>query len=189
MIKKNIRIFDVLISLIVLIIFSPLIIIISFLLLVLDGRPIIYKQIRVGYKGSKFIIFKFRTMREVIIEDEQLRLTNLGKILRKSSLDELPQLINVLNRDMSLVGPRPLPEKIEKNIETSIKIKRRNILPGITGMSQINYSGKNRSLDEKINLDIEFIDNYTLQNYFIILLKTPLVLLKRFFKNKTSIIK
>ena len=121
--QKNIRIFDVLISVIVLIIFSPLIIIISFLLFVLDGRPIIYKQIRVGYKGRKFIIFKFRTMKEVIIEDEQLRLTNLGKILRKSSLDELPQLINVLNRDMSLVGPRPLPEKIEKILKLLLRSK------------------------------------------------------------------
>jgi lipopolysaccharide/colanic/teichoic acid biosynthesis glycosyltransferase len=163
--------------------------IISILILKIDGKPIIFKQYRMGFKGKKFIIFKFRTMRNVVLKDEKLRLTYLGKILRKTSLDELPQLINVLKKDMSLVGPRPLPEAIERKIKKSFKIKRRKILPGITGMSQINYDGKNRKLIDKIQLDINFIDNYTLYNYFKVILKTPFILMIRFFKNKSSIIK
>ena len=184
-----IRVFDVLISILVLIIFLPIIFLISLLILLIDGGPVIYKQFRVGYMGRQFVIFKFRTMSNVIYKDEKLRLTLLGKILRKTSLDELPQLINVIKKDMSIVGPRPLPEIIEKKINKSLKIKRRKILPGITGMSQINYSGKNRKLIDKIYLDIQFIDNYTLFNYFKILLQTPIVLIIRFFKNKSSIIK
>ena len=184
-----IRVFDILISILVLIIFLPIIFLISLLILLIDGGPVIYKQFRVGYMGRQFVIFKFRTMSNVIYKDEKLRLTLLGKILRKTSLDELPQLINVIKKDMSIVGPRPLPEIIEKKINKSLKIKRRKILPGITGMSQINYSGKNRKLIDKIYLDIQFIDNYTLFNYFKILLQTPIVLIIRFFKNKSSIIK
>ncbi len=189
MITQIIRFCDIFISIFMLIFFFPIIIIISILLFLVDGRPIIYKQLRVGYKGKKFNIYKFRTMKQVVFKNENLRLTYLGKILRKSSLDELPQLINVLIKDMSMVGPRPLPEEIENKIKNSNRIKRRKILPGITGMSQINYTGKNRTLDEKINLDMKFVDNYSLFNYFQILLKTPIILLYRFYKNKTSIIK
>ena len=184
-----IRVFDVFISILTLLIFLPIMFIISLLILAIDGRPIIYKQSRVGYKGRLFIIFKFRTMSNVIFKDEKLRLLPLGRILRRSSLDELPQLINVLKKDMSIVGPRPLPKIIEKKISRSMRTKRRQILPGITGMSQINFSGKKRKLIEKIRLDIEFINNYTLYNYFKILLKTPIVLIIRFFKSKSSIIK
>ena len=183
------RFFDILFSILILIIFSPIISLISLLILVFDGKPVIYKQSRIGYLGKRFIIFKFRTMNNFIFKDEKLRLTVLGKLLRKTSLDELPQLINVLKKDMSIVGPRPLPETIEKKIKKSNKIKRRKILPGITGMSQINYTGKNRKLDKKIQLDIEFINDYTIYNYFKILLKTPTTLIKRLFKNKSSIIK
>tara|TARA_B110000483_G_scaffold51303_1_gene63748 strand:+ start:672 stop:1229 length:558 start_codon:yes stop_codon:yes gene_type:complete len=184
-----IRVFDVLISILTLLIFLPIIFLIPLLILITDGRPIIYKQSRVGYNGRLFIIFKFRTMSNVIFKDEKLRLLPLGRILRRSSLDELPQLINVLKKDMSIVGPRPLPKSIEKKIKKSIRVKRRKILPGITGMSQINYTGKNRKLIEKIKLDLQLIDNYTLYNYFKILLRTPIILIIRFFKNKSSIIK
>ena len=189
MINDTIRVFDIIISIFTLIIFLPLLIIISILIITINGRPIIYKQIRIGYKGKKFNIYKFRTMSNDIFKDENLRLTTFGKILRKSSLDELPQLVNVLKQDMSIVGPRPLPESIEKKIERSLKVKRRNILPGITGFSQINYSGKKRKLIEKIKLDLEYIEHYSVYNYFRIIIKTPIILIKRFFKNKTSIIK
>ena len=184
-----IRVFDILISILTLLIFLPIMFIISLLILLIDGRPIIYKQSRVGYKGRLFIIFKFRTMSNDVFKDEKLRLLSLGRILRRSSLDELPQLINVLKNDMSIVGPRPLPKSIEKKIKKSIREKSRKILPGITGMSQVNYTGQNRKLIEKIKLDLELIDNYTLYNYFKILLRTPIILIIRFFKNKSSIIK
>lgn len=183
-----IRFFDILIAVLLLIFFSPIMVMISIFVLITDGRPIIFKQIRIGYRGKKFLIYKFRTMRNFIFKDEKLRLTYFGKILRKTSLDELPQLINVLNQDMSIVGPRPLPVNIEKKIKKSLKIKRREILPGITGMSQINYTGKKRKLIDKIKLDIELIENYNTYNYFKILLKTLIVIIIRFFKNKSSII-
>ena len=90
---------------------------------------------------------------------------------------------------MSIVGPRPLPLDIEKKINRLLRAKRRKVLPGITGMSQVNFTGKNRKLIEKIKLDMYFIDNYTISNYFRILIRTPFVLITRFFKNKSSIIK
>ncbi len=183
-----IRFFDIIISIVILIIFLPILILISLLILVIDGKPIIYKQPRIGHMGTQFIIFKFKTMKNVFYKNEILRLTSLGKILRKTSLDELPQLINVLKKDMSIVGPRPLPIHIEKKIKRSDRIKRRKILPGITGMSQVNYTGKNRKLSEKIKLDLQLIDNYVLSNYFKILAKTPIVLVIRSLKNKSSII-
>jgi len=189
MTNQTIRVFDILISLSILSLFFPIILIISFIILVFDGTPIIYRQSRIGYKGRKFIIFKFRTMSNVVFKDEKLRLTFFGKILRKSSLDELPQLANVLLKDMSIVGPRPLPEIVEKKINKLYRYKRRKILPGITGMSQINYTGKKRELADKVYLDIKYIDNYTLYNYFKIIIKTPVVLILRFFKNKSSIIR
>lgn len=189
MVNLIIRIIDVLISIFALITFFPIMFVISTLIIIIDGRPIFYKQKRVGYMGRQFTIFKFRTMKNVFLKNEELRLTSLGKILRKLSLDELPQFINVLRKEMSIVGPRPLPVSIEKKIKKSIKFKRRKILPGITGMSQINYKGKNRKLSEKLKLDLNYISNYSLHNYFKILIKTPLVLVVRFLKNKSSIIK
>ena len=184
-----IRILDISISVLVLLLFAPIIIIISILILLIDGRPIIFKQSRVGYLGREFFIFKFRTMKTVIFKNEKLRLTILGKILRKTSLDELPQFLNVLKKEMSLVGPRPLPAIIEKKIHKSIKLKRRKILPGITGLSQVNFSGKNRKLNDKVKLDIKFINNYSIYYYIKILFKTPIVLIIRFLRNKSSIIK
>jgi lipopolysaccharide/colanic/teichoic acid biosynthesis glycosyltransferase len=89
---------------------------------------------------------------------------------------------------MSIVGPRPLPVHIEEKIKRSIKIKRRKVLPGITGLSQINYTGKKRKLVKKIDLDVELVNNYNLYNYFKIIIKTPGILFIRLLKNKTSII-
>lgn len=159
------------------------------MILLIDGRPIIFKQVRIGFQGKKFFILKFKTMKNSIFKNERLRLTLLGKYLRKTSLDELPQLVNVLKKDMSIVGPRPLPEIIEKKIKKSLRFKRRKVLPGITGLSQIKYTGKKRSLIEKVELDILYIDNFSMISYFKIIIKTPLVLITRLFKNKSSIIK
>ena len=187
--NKFIRISDIIISIFSLLILFPLITTISLLIFLLDRKPVIFKQNRIGYSGKKFVIFKFRTMKNNSLKNENLRLTFLGKILRKLSLDEIPQFVNVLKKDMSIVGPRPLPIIIEKKIKKLLREKRRSVLPGITGLSQINYTGQSRKLDDKVKLDINFIENYTLYNYFKILLNTPIILIIRLLKNKTSIIK
>ena len=109
-----IRFFDILISISVLLLLWPLILIISFLIYFDDGRPIIFKQLRIGFMGKKFKIFKFRTMKNKILKNENRRLTKIGKIIRRFSLDEIPQFINVLKTEMCIVGPRPLPQNIEK---------------------------------------------------------------------------
>ena len=124
-------------------------------------------------------MYKFRTMSTGFLKNENLRLTKLGKIIRRSSLDEIPQFINVLKKDMSIVGPRPLPEINEKKINKIMRAKRRKVLPGITGMSQINYRGRFRKLDEKVRLDLKFINNYSLYNYFKILLITPIAIIMK----------
>jgi len=187
--NKLIRILDVLISILLLAILFPLIILISILILIFDGRPIFFTQIRIGQHGKKFTIFKFRTMKNISFKNENLRITKIGKIIRRLSFDEIPQFFNVIKNDMSIVGPRPLPVTNEKKIRKSFKIKRRKVLPGITGLSQINYRGKYRKLHDKIKLDIKFINNYSIYNYFKILLCTPIVLIIRLLKNKSSIIK
>lgn len=187
--KLMMRFFDITISILIIIIFFPVFVVVSLLILTFNGRPIIFKQKRVGYLGKQFFILKFRTMNNLYFNDENLRLTSLGKILRKTSLDELPQFINILKKEMSIVGPRPLPELIESKLDKNIKMNRRSVLPGLTGFSQINYTGKNRELSEKIQLDLELVNNYNLYNYFKILIKTPSVLLIRYFKNNSSIIK
>ena len=188
MINKSIRVADILISISILFIFSVLIFIIATSIFLFNGRPIIFKQTRIGYNGKKFKIFKFRTMRNDLLKNEGQRLTKIGKIIRRMSLDELPQFINVLKGQMSIVGPRPLPELNERKINKLHRIKRRKVLPGITGMSQINYTGKSRTLKNKVKLDIKFIENYSLYNYLKIILKTPTVLFIRLLKNKSTII-
>ena len=120
MTNKYISFFDIIISLSIIIIFFPIIILISILILFFDGLPIIFNQVRIGHNGKKFEIYKFKTMKNYSIKNEKLRLTKLGIILRRLSLDEIPQFINVLNNDMSIVGPRPLPEKNEKKIKKKI---------------------------------------------------------------------
>ena len=183
------RVFDILISIFLLFILFPIILLTSILIIIFDGRPILFTQVRIGQYGKKFRIFKFRTMKNYSFKNENLRVTKFGKIIRRLSIDEIPQFLNVLNNDMSIVGPRPLPEINEKKINKNLKIKRRKVPPGITGMSQINYTGKYRKLEDKVKLDVSFIDNYSLLVYFKILLHTPIVLIIRLLKNKSSIIK
>ena len=183
------RLFDIIFSLVLIILLFPIMLLIFFLVWCVIGYPI-FCQKRPGLNNKIFTIYKFKTLYDPSNNfSEKERQSKFGNFLRKTGLDELPQLINVLKEDMSIVGPRPLPKSIEKKIKKSIRVKRRKILPGITGMSQINYTGKNRKLTEKIKLDLQLIDNYTLNNYFKILLRTPIILIIRFFKNKSSIIK
>ena len=179
------RLFDLIISLILLVLLLPLILLISFLILLFDGYPILFISERIGLNRRPFLIYKFRTMKNL---DKKIpdvkRMTKLGTFLRRTSLDELPQIINVIIGNMSIVGPRPLPSSIEKKIiSKKKKILRSKVKPGITGLSQINYRGKKRNLETKLSYDISYVRNYSVYNNFIILLKTFSVLIKRYEKN------
>ena len=174
-----IRIFDIIFSLLFILFFCPLILLIIVLILIFENHPILFLSYRVGLYGKLFKIYKFQTM----INEE---VTYLGFFLRRTSLDEIPQLFNVLIGDMSLVGPRPLPKKNEINIDHKSKLIRRKIRPGITGLSQIHYSGKKRTLEEKIDLDISYINSVSFRKYLTILLLTLPTLIRRFIYNKSA---
>ncbi|MDZ4937179.1 sugar transferase [Clostridium perfringens] len=159
------RIFDIIASLGGLIVFSPIIIVVAILVRVNLGSPILFTQDRVGKNDKIFKMMKFRTMKDGIDKDGKLlpdseRLTNFGKILRSTSLDELPELINILKGDMSLIGPRPL--LIEYLPLYSEEQKRRhNVLPGLTGWAQVN--GRNSiSWGEKFKLDVYYVNNWSI---------------------------
>jgi len=176
-------IIDIFFSIILVIIFFPIILIICLLIFIFDGLPIFYKPKRVGKNLKLFCIYKFRTMTNNTKKDE---ITFLGRILRRTSLDEIPQLLNVLKGDMSLVGPRPLPKDILNKITPKKRLIRSSIKPGITGYTQIKYKGKKRTLGEKVNLDIFYVNKNNAWFYLSILFITPMVLFKRFFFNKSG---
>lgn len=177
-------ILDLSISFFFLILFSPLIITVSILILLIDGLPILYISKRLGKNNKIFNIYKFRTMKLNSKKDE---ITSLGKFLRRSSIDELPQLLNILIGDMSIVGPRPLPKNTLRNISKKKLMLRLSIKPGITGLSQIRYRGIKRTLKEKIDLDLIYVKNYNIFFYIYIIFLTPIALIKRFCFNKKGI--
>lgn len=179
------RLIDILLSLVLIFFLLPIYFLIT-LFVFFDGLPILYLSKRVGRNGILFVMFKFRSMNKITknkISDAK-RLNKFGIFLRRTSLDELPQLFNVFLGDMSLVGPRALPFNIEKKISKSGRIIRRKVAPGITGLSQINYTGKKRTLSQKIKFDIEYVKNLSIFNYFKILFMTFFVLIRRYKQNK-----
>ncbi len=159
------RLFDLLISIPAILILSPLLILVSILAAVKHGFPILFRQNRPGYKGKIFTIYKFRTMRNLrdaegkLLPDED-RLTKFGQFLRTTSLDELPELFNVLKGDMSLVGPRPLLTAYLP-LYSKEQARRHDMLPGITGWAQVK--GRNAlTWPEKFKLDIWYVDHWSL---------------------------
>jgi sugar transferase EpsL len=169
------RLVDVLVSAMGLILLSPIIFLVAAVVWCKLGRPILFKQTRPGLLGSPFKMIKFRTMLNAkdkldeILSDGE-RLTSLGRFLRAASLDELPELWNVLKGDMSLVGPRPLLLEYLPRYSAE-QARRHNVKPGITGWAQVN--GRNAlSWDEKFALDIWYVDHHSFWLDMKILIKT-----------------
>ncbi len=176
------RMFDVFISAVALIVLSPLVGIVAVTIYLTLGRPMLFRHVRPGYKAVPFELLKFRTMTDArystgtLLPDE-LRLTRCGKLLRRLSLDELPQLWNVLKGEMSLVGPRPLLMEY-LNIYTPAEARRHEVKPGITGWAQIN--GRNGlSWQARFSLDLWYVDHWTLGLDAWILMRTILQVIKR----------
>lgn len=172
MIKRTL---DIAISFVALVVLSPLMAIFALLILVTDGPPILFRQERAGYKGQPFALIKFRTMRNELGPDDKPlpdleRITSLGRFMRRASIDELPQLWNVLKGDMSVIGPRPLlPEYLPYYSQR--ELIRHSVRPGITGLAQI--SGRNTLLwDDRLELDAQYVESWTLSLDFKILFRT-----------------
>lgn len=176
------RLADLALAALALVVLSPILFIIMFLILIDMGLPILYRQKRPGYLGKIFTLYKFRTMKDTVDESGLLltdadRLTPLGRFLRATSLDELPELVNVLKGEMSLVGPRPL--LIEYlPLYNQEQQRRHSVLPGITGWAQVN--GRNTlTWPEKFSLDVWYVDHWSIWLDVKILLLTVVKVLRR----------
>lgn len=172
------RTFDILASSLLLLLTLPLIGLLAVLVYFAMGRPVLFLQQRPGYRAKPFILYKFRTMAETIGADGRLlpdgeRLGTLGRWLRRTSLDELPELLNVLRGDMSMVGPRPLlMSYLEKY--SSEQARRHEVHPGITGWAQVN--GRNVvSWADQFKMDVWYVDHHSLWLDLKILLRTVLL--------------
>ncbi|MBN2070592.1 MAG: sugar transferase [Candidatus Krumholzibacteriota bacterium] len=175
----TIRLFDMIVSACALIVLTPLLLLIIAAINIEDSGPIFFIQTRVGIGGRPFNIFKFRTMIDgaektgaglFIDGEDDFRITKTGRFLRKTSLDELPQLINIFIGDMSLVGPRPgMPMHVEEYSRR--QMKRLSVLPGLTGWAQIN--GRNSlTWPQRIELDLSYIENRSFFLNIVIIART-----------------
>lgn len=156
------RSFDLIVSLALLVMLLPLLSTVAILVRVKLGSPVLFTQLRSGLRSKSFYIYKFRTMTDEVDESgnllpDRIRLTGFGHFLRRYSLDELPQLINVLKGDLSLVGPRPLLTAYD-GLYTAEQARRCEVKPGITGWTQVNARNSN-SWEEKFKLDTWYVEN------------------------------
>ena len=176
------RLLDIILSLLAIIIILPIFLIIGIFVLIFIGRPALFRQKRPGKNEKIFTMYKFRTMTNKKDEDgnllpDELRLTKLGKFLRKTSLDEIPEFINILKGDMSFVGPRPLLVEYLPYY-TEEEHHRHDVRPGLNGLAQV--SGRNLlNWDDRFKKDIEYVNNITFKNDLKIAFKTILIVLKK----------
>jgi sugar transferase EpsL len=176
------RLFDLLLTLPGLALVSPILLAVSLVVWISDGRPVLFRQPRPGYRGKIFQNYKFRSMNNrtdadgKLLPDEQ-RVSAIGHFLRASSLDELPELFNVVRGEMSLVGPRPLLVAYLERYSPE-QMRRHDVLPGVTGWAQVN--GRNAiSWEEKFSLDVWYVDHWSLWLDMKILAMTFLKVFKR----------
>jgi lipopolysaccharide/colanic/teichoic acid biosynthesis glycosyltransferase len=176
------RVVDIIGASVGIILFAPVMLTVALLVLLTMGRPVLFRQLRPGLHGKPFVLYKFRTMRDACTPSgeplpDELRLTQFGKWLRSTSLDELPELFNVLKGEMSLVGPRPLLMEYLPRYSPE-QARRHEVKPGITGWAQVN--GRNAlSWEEKFRLDVWYVDHWNLWLDVKILLLTIWKVLKR----------
>jgi len=176
------RLFDICLTAPALILLLPILLIISLFARIKHGSPVLFRQQRPGLHGKPFTLYKFRTMTNARDANGNLlpdadRLTSFGRFLRRTSLDELPELINVLKGDMSLVGPRPLLMQYMPYYTPREQL-RHSVRPGITGLAQI--SGRNMvDWDSRLALDVEYVENWTLWLDIKILFKTVANVMRR----------
>ncbi|WP_105300854.1 sugar transferase [Anaerococcus marasmi] len=172
------RLLDIILSLFLMILLLPLFLILSILIKIDSKGPVLYKQSRTGLNGADFILLKFRSMEaDNNVYDFKTvdKITKIGKFIRKTSLDELPQLINILKGDMSFIGPRPWLPILNKYYTDSQK-KRFLVRPGLTGIAQVS-GRKDLNIIDRINLDLKYVDNISLLTDLKILGRTILVII------------
>ncbi len=155
---------DKLFSFIFIILLSPVFILVSIIIYIDVGHPIIYKQERIGKKGISFKIYKFRTMKNISdkkgnLLSDNIRLTKIGGLIRSLSIDELPELFNILSGNMSFTGPRPLLPKYIPLYSVE-QAKRHEVMPGLTGWAQVN-GRNNTSWERRLSLDTWYVENYS----------------------------
>lgn len=176
------RVFDIVVSCVFLLVLAPVLLVLAAVILMTMGSPVLFKQVRPGLYGRPFTMYKFRTMNDArdgqgkLLPDGE-RLTKLGRFLRSTSLDELPELLNVIRGEMSLVGPRPLLMRYLP-LYTAEQARRHEVRPGITGWAQVN--GRNAiTWEEKFAHDVWYVDNWSLRLDLKILWLTLLTVLRR----------
>jgi lipopolysaccharide/colanic/teichoic acid biosynthesis glycosyltransferase len=158
------RTFDLLAATLGLIVISPLLLVLAVLVWIIHGWPVLFRQQRAGYLGTPFFVLKFRTMTDRLAPDGSLlpdaeRLTPFGRFLRSASLDELPELFNILRGEMSLVGPRPLFFRYLERYSPE-QMRRHDVLPGMTGWAQVN--GRNAlTWEGKFTFDVWYVDHWS----------------------------